>query len=375
MASPLLGIIADDWTGAAECAALCATAGLSCRLVRQAEAVRAETEALVVDADHRHLDDAAAVAVVFRTWLALRRRGCQHILLKADSTLRGPLIGMAEAALTASNRRRLLFAPAHPRAGRTVVGGHLVVDGLPLHLGPAGMDPLLPIGSSRIADCFRRGMARTYAALPAELDALSPAGIHILDATTVRDLHEACTRTWDGTWVHLGSAALVEAALHQLGHQQRAVGAIESPHPWIVLRGSLHRATLAQTAHPCARTIAIDDLPATESAALVRETWAQGLLPVLALVRLRPGAERACAQRLAEVGCALKASLGCNLLVCGGMTARALVDRLQADLHPLGMPVPGLCYHRLDDGHLLLTKSGGFGGHDLLEGIRTCVWA
>lgn len=64
---------------------------------------------------------------------------------KIDSTLRGPIGAELQVLLTAFPGRRILLCPANPFTGRTVRGGVLHVQGVPLHLTEFRNDPLAPV--------------------------------------------------------------------------------------------------------------------------------------------------------------------------------------------------------------------------------------
>lgn len=144
---PRMVVIADDLTGAADCAAPSAARGFSATILlhsaqnRESATTWPDTDILSIDANTRCLpaDDAARItADLLRVCDA--RLGSEYLLFKKlDSTLRGN-VGAELAAVLRARRAQnsknekpaILMAPALPSQGRTTVGGRLLVHGVPL---------------------------------------------------------------------------------------------------------------------------------------------------------------------------------------------------------------------------------------------------
>lgn len=138
-AAPQILILADDLSGAADCAIASRAAGLtSFVLLDGGAAAPPGTQALAVDTDSRRMAGPDAAAATARTLARHAGQETRLIIKKIDSTLRGNvaaeiaaglavLRGMAEpAGVTA------IVAPAFPAAGRTTRGGHQLVHGVPV---------------------------------------------------------------------------------------------------------------------------------------------------------------------------------------------------------------------------------------------------
>jgi uncharacterized protein YgbK (DUF1537 family) len=120
-------ILADDLSGAADCAIGAAKAGLkSVVLFEPGSAVQAEVVA--VDADTRHRPAAEAGAINRALWQAQAKPG-SLFYKKIDSTLRGNFAAEM-AALTEAGVA--IVAPAFPGAGRSTRLGKVWVKGVPL---------------------------------------------------------------------------------------------------------------------------------------------------------------------------------------------------------------------------------------------------
>jgi 4-hydroxythreonine-4-phosphate dehydrogenase len=137
---PRLLILADDLSGAADCAIACIGPGLSAAVVFGNREHDPASEVLSIDCDTRHLAPAAAAERVAR--LLHRYTPDRELLLfkKIDSTLRGNVA--AELAAILEVRRKMHFgngriiavlAPAFPASGRTTVDGNQLVHGRLLH--------------------------------------------------------------------------------------------------------------------------------------------------------------------------------------------------------------------------------------------------
>jgi uncharacterized protein YgbK (DUF1537 family) len=202
-------IIADDLSGAADCASACAGTALSAVVALSSEFDRGTADVLSVDADTRNLEPTAAA---HRMAQVLRRYGGGKDLFlfkKLDSTLRGN-IGHELAAILEvrrelsstdqSNERIVaIVAPAFPAGGRTTVKGQQLVHGRPLHESeiwqhqnetrPADIATMLQMAGMRSAvvslDVVRSGndhLRRAMKEIAGSADAL------VCDAETDSDL-------------------------------------------------------------------------------------------------------------------------------------------------------------------------------------------
>lgn len=200
-------ILADDLTGAADCAIAFARRGLAASVAWQGAGQDAEadpgTDVLAIDADSRRLPPAEAGAR-HAALIRARHRPGAGLIKKIDSTLRGqPAAELAAtlAALRGSGRPALaVIAPAFPATGRTVEGGRVHLHGAPLESTPLwARDHSYPsavlaevLGSAGLTsralplDLVRAGEAALAAALGDALAEGSEAVI--LDATAPGDL-------------------------------------------------------------------------------------------------------------------------------------------------------------------------------------------
>lgn len=137
---PTLCILADDITGAADCAARCKGAGLAVTILIGTPAGNAPAGALAFSSDSRYLSPAQAAVRVQHIYTELCTQDPQRATAiwykKIDSTLRGNLGAELEALLAVTTpspkatatRPCALITSAFPAQGRGLVDGYLVYD-------------------------------------------------------------------------------------------------------------------------------------------------------------------------------------------------------------------------------------------------------
>src|SRR5438445_5896036 len=253
-------VIADDLTGACDAGALFAGRGPVPVLIGTLAAA-ADWPAVAVDTKSRGLEAAEAAALMRRTAAGLAVRLASGIVFKKiDSTFRGPIAAELAALLETIRTSTVLVCPAFPAEGRTVLNGMLLVDGVPAHETPVGLDPAYPGPLSDLLDILSRegtsGIPVTHLPLKEvrvgaeELrrGLQGRRGILVADAETDADL-EALARAGlaQGSLLLAGSAGLAGAVSAALGLTSRPV-ACPAPGAWLIVAGSRHPSTRAQIA-------------------------------------------------------------------------------------------------------------------------------
>jgi uncharacterized protein YgbK (DUF1537 family) len=123
-------ILADDLSGAADCAVACVRAGLEARVCLDGAMAQSPIEALAVDLDTRQRTAAQARAA---TLAARDLLGGRTLYRKFDSTLRGHVgVELAATLEIAGPGAFAVVCPAYPAMGRAVLDGQVFVDGAPL---------------------------------------------------------------------------------------------------------------------------------------------------------------------------------------------------------------------------------------------------
>ncbi len=379
-------VIADDLSGACDTGALFAG--------RRPVAVFVEPTlpgpdwlAAVIDTESRSLAADEASRRMRRTAAGLARRlTAGTIFKKIDSTFRGPIAVELAALLDAVEASAALVCPAFPAQRRTVLHGALLVDGIPAHETPVGLDPDYPATTSDLLDMLARGLgprtAHRVSALPLKevrgaagdlaRELGGRRGLIVADAETDTDLESlAAAALSNRSLVLAGSAGLARSVSVALGLASAAVSC-PAPGAWLIVAGSLHPATRAQIGALMAAGVA---------GAMLSESGEAYLAPVIAALDqgrpafiashdgLDPSRERVAAT-LANLACRALAARPTIVAVTGGQTAHAFMRAWgAARLELVGAPAPGLALGRLvaDGGATLplLTKAGGFGQPDL----------
>ena len=408
-----LGCIADDYTGASDLANTLTRNGLrtvQTSGVPDAALPLADVDAVVVSLKSRSIPAGEAVAKSRAAERWLRAQGAAHVMFKIcstfDSTDAGN-IGPVTLALQADcGAESVLVTPAFPETGRTVYQGHLFVNGVPLNESPLKDHPLNPMRDSNLVRVLQRqcgdaqiglidaeivaGGAQAILAAQHEL-AHQHRGIAMIDAIRESDLTAigaaAITQKLSVGASGLG-LGLARALAMNTAAKLADAGAPVGGHA-ACLVGSCSKATLEQI-DAAARNMPLLRLQtenlldgsAEISAAL---DWAAARLaagPVMiassgspekvARLQQRYGRERAghaIEQAMAAIATGLVAHGVRRLVVGGGETSGAVIDRLGISAFQLGPEIaPGVPLLRSLGGQdadmLLALKSGNFGGRD-----------
>jgi len=147
-------IVADDLTGAADAAVMFADAGIKTAVWLGKAEDFPEGSCCSVDADARWRDCRTASQLIRRHVSALNE--ADWLMLKIDSTLRGFVGAMVQAAWEASRRDWLLVAPAVPKQGRIVKCGQLFVRGKPVTETDLAQERPAPITTSSVPERLRQ---------------------------------------------------------------------------------------------------------------------------------------------------------------------------------------------------------------------------
>jgi uncharacterized protein YgbK (DUF1537 family) len=182
----MIGVIADDLTGAAELAGIGWRQGLQTRMAHW-EAPALPAALLCVDTDSRSVSSEEARRRVRRAASCLQEAGAAWIYKKVDSVLRGHVQVEVQAVLEQLGFRTALIVPANPGRGRVIRGGLYLIHGAPIHTTHFSGDPDYPRRSSRVWDLLGSPTAGTVGVRPVETDPL-PSGLVIGEATCSADL-------------------------------------------------------------------------------------------------------------------------------------------------------------------------------------------
>jgi uncharacterized protein YgbK (DUF1537 family) len=416
---PLLGCIADDFTGATDLANTLVKGGMTAVQVigvppaaeRQGTAPPLpEADAIIIALKSRTAPVKEAVAESLAACEALLAAGAKQIFFKYcstfDSTDEGNIGPVADALVRRLDCGFALANPAFPTNGRTVFQGHLFVGGN--LLSESGMEnhPLTPMRDPNLVRVLGRQTDGTVGLVPFAVVEKGTAAIRkamtglkesgrryaIVDAVTDEHLIAIGEAAADhalitgGSGVAMGLPANFRAKglLPERGEAAAALPPMQG-HAAVVA-GSCSRATLGQIgyARDHAHTLELDVLATPDAAALARQAldWARDKLgdhPVVvaasappekvAALQARLGREAAgtlVEQALSTVAEGLVAQGVRRLVVAGGETSGAVVSRLGVSSLRIGPEIdPGVPWTYAEPAGLhLALKSGNFGARD-----------
>jgi uncharacterized protein YgbK (DUF1537 family) len=409
-----LGCIADDYTGASDLANTLTRAGL--RTVQTIgvpadELQLPDVDAVVVSLKSRSIEAGLAVTRSRAADKWLRGRGAEHVLFKIcstfDSTDAGNIGPVMDALRADSGEAIVLVTPAFPETGRTVYQGNLFVGSVPLNESPLKDHPLNPMHDSNLVRVLARQsktkvglvdlatVTRGVVAVRSRIAELAGngTGAAVIDAVFDRDLETIGDVALDhrlsvgASGIGLGLArALVGSGRVANG----ASGKAEQPPvggPAACLAGSCSQATLQQIAnaesamavlHLDPEQIVAGNGEARRALGWAAQRIAEGPILIassstpdqVAALQSRHGrdaAGHAIEQAMADIAEGLVQSGVRRLVIAGGETSGAVVDRLGIPGFLVGAEiaagVPVLRAVGAKEGEMVLAlKSGNFGG-------------
>ena len=180
----LIGVVADDLTGATDVALMLQRAGMSVvqaiGVPTSAEALP-EADAVVVSLKSRTCPPAEAVAQSLASARALRARGAKQILFKYcstfDSTDAGNIGPVADALMDELKAESAIFCPAFPANARSIYQGHLFVGGRLLSESSMRDHPLTPMRDPDLVRVLARQTNRGVGLVPLPVIEAGPEAI------------------------------------------------------------------------------------------------------------------------------------------------------------------------------------------------------
>ncbi|MDA9488441.1 3-oxo-tetronate kinase [Bradyrhizobium sp. CCBAU 11361] len=413
-----LGCIADDYTGASDLANTLTRAGL--RTVQTIgipadDLALPEVDAVVVSLKSRSIEAGLAVSRsrAAETWL--RGRGASHVLFKIcstfDSTDAGNIGPVMDALRDDCGEGIVLVTPAFPETGRTVYQGNLFVGAVPLNESPLKDHPLNPMHDSSLVRVLARQsrtqiglvdlatVTRGADAVRARLAELAGKGIGaaIIDAVFDRDL-ETIGLVAAEHRLSVGASGIglgLARALVSTGKVKSNAAGSESGAavggPAACLAGSCSQATLKQIASaeqvmpvfhldPDRILTGADEAQRAldwarprlaEGPVLIASSSTPDQVSALQARHGRDAAGHAIEQAMADIAENLVKSGVRRLVVAGGETSGAVVDRLKIPGFLVGVEiaagVPVLRAVGAGGDMLLALKSGNFGGPEFFS--------
>ncbi|MDI1287576.1 MAG: four-carbon acid sugar kinase family protein [Reyranella sp.] len=412
----ILGVIADDFTGATDIAGMLVKGGMRTIQtigVPPKGAIPDDVDAVVVALKTRSIPAKEAIAQSLDALKALQAAGCVRFFFKYcstfDSTDDGNIGPVGDALLDALKSKQAIYCPAFPVNGRTIFFGYLFVGDLLLSDTHMRHHPLNPMTDSSLVRVLARQTKHKVglvalkqvqsgsAALRAALDKLGAEGVRhvIVDAVADTDLGIIGEAIGDDVLVTGGSGVALglPAAYRRRGLLQHKANADTLPRVGgaaAVLAGSCSAATLGQIAAFKGPHLALDTdaicrgEPVGEKAL----AWAKDKLgtslngggPILLSASDKPEAVKALQTKygvekssqavektMATLARGLVESGVGRLVVAGGETSGAVVSALDVTALRIGPEIdPGVPWTASVGSKpiLLALKSGNFGAPD-----------
>ncbi|MGI4807415.1 MAG: 3-oxo-tetronate kinase [Janthinobacterium lividum] len=408
---PLLGCIADDFTGATDLASMLVRNGMrTVQLIGVPEPGDPvpDADAIVIALKSRTIPAGVAVAQSLAALTWLQAAGCRQYFFKYcstfDSTEAGNIGPVAEALVAALDCGFAIACPAFPANARTVYQGHLFVGTTLLNESGMQDHPLTPMRDSNLVRVLSRQSEGTVGLVPFSTVQTGSGPIR----TALTRLREQGRRF-----------AIVDATAD---HHLLAIGAAIANHPLVtggsgiamglpenfralgllstdistdlppatgsaaILVGSCSRATLLQvaTTREILPTLELDPLATPDVTTLVEQalSWAQdklGDVPIVIAASSTPdrvaklqeklGRDAAGAlveNTLAKIAQQLVERGVRRMIVAGGETSGAVVSALGVTRLRIGAEIdPGVPWTYAEGTGpemLLALKSGNFGG-------------
>ena len=407
----ILGVIADDFTGATDIAGMLVKGGMRTIQTIGVPAkgtIPDDVDAVVVALKTRSIPAADAVAQSLDALKALQAAGCVRFFFKYcstfDSTDAGNIGPVGDALLDALKAKQAIYCPAFPVNGRTIFFGHLFVGDVLLSDSHMKHHPLTPMTDASLVRVLARQTPHKVglvalkqvqsgsAVLREALDKLATEGVRhvVVDAVADTDLGIIGEAIGDDTLVTGGSGVALglPAAYRRRGLMAHRSGADALPKTEgasAVLAGSCSAATLGQIKAFKGAHLALDTdaICRGEDVAGKALAWAKeklGKAPILLSASDTPEAVKALqakygiersSQAIEKTMAALarglvEAGVG-RLVVAGGETSGAVVSALDVTALRIGPEIdPGVPWTASVGARplLLALKSGNFGAPD-----------
>ena len=145
----MIGVIADDLTGAAELGAVGRRLGLKAEILGNNQP-STTADLACMDTDSRSCAPAEAAKRAAAAAKFLQAAGARWIYKKVDSVLRGNVTAEVEAVMQQLGYNRALVLPANPSLGRIIRDGEYFVKGKPIHRTEFAHDPEYPRRSAQV---------------------------------------------------------------------------------------------------------------------------------------------------------------------------------------------------------------------------------
>ncbi|AIY43169.1 hypothetical protein LT85_4011 [Collimonas arenae] len=413
--TPLLGCIADDFTGATDLANMLVREGMrTVQTIGVPDVAPQDVDAIVVALKSRTVpaDEAVAESLAALRWL--QQQGCRQFFFKYcstfDSTAKGNIGPVTDALLHALGSDFTIACPVFPETGRTLYRGHLFIQNQLLSESGMQNHPLTPMTDPNLVRVLQQQtpskvgligypvVSQGTGKIHSEMAALRQQGVRmaIVDALENQDLYAIGAACADlplvtgGSGIALGLPGnFVRSGLLN-PHNTKAAELPAVDGLSIVLAGSASKATNTQVSTwlESRPGFCIDPLALARGEPVVAQALAftgrhLQQQPVLIYATTTPeqvkqvqaelGIERAgllIEQALADIAAALLVQGVRRFVIAGGETSGAVVKALGVHALRIGAQIdPGVPATASTGARplALALKSGNFGSTDFFE--------
>lgn len=396
----VLGCIADDFTGASDIASFFAKGGMRTRLYNGVPQGVCETnfDAVVIALKTRTQQTTCAITESLTALKWLREQGAERFYVKYcstfDSTPRGNIGPICDAAMEFLQAPYTVLCPALPVNGRVVRGGRLFVNGVPLEQSPMKNHPLTPMWTSSIPELMAQQSKYPCCAIGSACGSVLPKldaahGYYVPDMQTDADA-EAIVSRFGGLRLLTGGSGLGQPLARMLmGEHAVHRPAAGTKGPALLLAGSCSVATREQietyraAGGVCLKLDPMDQLDGTSSA---EKLWRQAekSLGESVLIyssdtpenvrKIQSYGQEKTAKLLenafAQIACLAVRDGIKRIIVAGGETGGAVTRQLKFDAYEIGQSIaPGVpvMIPATDPSVRLVLKSGNFGQPDFFQ--------
>ena len=172
--SDLVGIIADDLTGANDTAVQFHKHGASTKILLDSEytpKVKAGIEVWALSSESRNVPADVAIGRVERALETFTANfSFDYYYKKIDSTLRGHIALETLTMLNILEYDAAIIIPAFPQEGRITVGGYHLVKGIPIGKTEIAIDPHSPITESHVPTLLKNQLGEKSADIVGIID-------------------------------------------------------------------------------------------------------------------------------------------------------------------------------------------------------------
>ena len=147
-------VLADDFSGAAEMAAIAWRRGIEVSLEQEIPQTL-KPGLMVINTETRSMPKEEARQVIREIASRLNLNSSTPLFKKSDSVLRGHIIAEAAELISATDFNRCFILTANPSRSRIIKDGRYFVEGIPLENTSFHADPVFPVSSGYLPEILK----------------------------------------------------------------------------------------------------------------------------------------------------------------------------------------------------------------------------